>query len=375
MEDNKEELEQENKELVKVDSNDDEEINNATSKKNKVMYALNFVLIIAIFIGLFIYMINVEGIENIQKVLQEADYKWVALGLICLVTMWICESITFHIPFKKIYKDQTMGNSFKVTMIGQLFNNLTPFASGGQLMQAYVLKKEGRRASDAMSVLTMKFVLTQTMLIIFTIIVVLSQFNFFMSIFKDLVWIGIIGIVINIGIVILFFLMGMKKEIILKMMRPLIRFAGKLHIGKFRFIKNPEAKIEKFEDSVSNFSYKFKKMQKQKKVIAWMVVIGLLQSILYYAITYMVYKAFGNSGASFFQIITTQAFLMLIMTIFPTPGAGLGAEGGFYLLFSSIFAGNTINMSIVFWRMYVFYLPIIVGTLFFIPTKKRDKIK
>lgn len=376
MDDNKEELknEQVNNELVKVAS-DDEEINNATSKKNKIIYALNIVLIIAIFIGVFIYMINVEGMENIQKILQEADYKWVVLGLVCLVTMWLCESITFHIPFKKIYKDQTLGNSFKITMIGQLFNNLTPFASGGQLMQAYVLKKEGRRASDALSVLTMKFVITQTMLIIFTIIVVLSQFNFFMSIFKDLVWIGVIGIVINIGIVILFFLMGMKKEIILKMMRPLIRFGGKLHIGKFKFIKNPEAKIEKFEDSVSNFSYKFKKMQKQKKVIAWMIVIGLLQSILYYAITYMVYKAFGNAGASFFQIITTQAFLMLIMTIFPTPGAGLGAEGGFYLLFNSIFAENTINMSIVFWRMYVFYLPIIIGALFFLPTKRRDKIK
>ena len=64
---------------------------------------------------------------------------------------------------------------------------------------------------------------------------------------------------------------------------------------------------------------------------------------------------------------------MLIMTIFPTPGAGIGAEGGFYLLFENIFKNGTINLSILFWRIYVFYLPIIVGALFFLPTKRKEK--
>ena len=129
------------KQLKIAQKEQEEEIEKATSKKNKIVYALNILLIIVIFIGIFIYMINVDGIENIQKVLQEADYKWVVLGLFCLIGMWLAESITFYLPFKKIYPDQTLRNAIKITMIGQLFNNLTPFASGGQLMQAYVLKK------------------------------------------------------------------------------------------------------------------------------------------------------------------------------------------------------------------------------------------
>ena len=52
------------------------------------------------------------------------------------------------------------------------------------------------------------------------------------------------------------------------------------------------------------------------------------------------------------------------MTFIPTPGSGLGAEGGFYLLFQSIFKEETMNMAILFWRLYTFYLPILVGTLF-----------
>ena len=29
-------------------------------------------------------------------------------------------------------------------------------------------------------------------------------------------------------------------------------------------------------------------------------------------------------------------------------------------------------MSILFWRMYTYYIPILVGTLFFIPSKRKD---
>ena len=350
-----------------------EELENQEIKENKKVYAINIALIIAIFLGIFVYLFKVEGVENIQKILQTVNYGWVLVGLMCLFGMWIAESITLQIPLKKIYPKQNIGNSIKITMIGQLFNNLTPFASGGQLMQTYILSKEGKRASDSLSVLTMKFVITQTTLIVFTILVVISQFGFFINIFKNLVWIGILGILINIIIVVLFFLAGTRKEFVMKIARPIVRFLGKLHIGKIKFIKNPEEKLEKLENSVENYSEQFKKMQKEKKTLIAMTLIGLIQNILYYAITYAVYRAFGNYGASFLQIITTQAFLMLIMTIFPTPGSGLGAEGGFLLLFGSIFKNGTINLSILFWRIYVFYLPILIGTLFFIPTKNKTK--
>ena len=355
------------KKIAKVDE--------ADSKSQKRMYTLNIIIIIGILIGIFVYMHNVDGFDNILHVLQSADYKWMIAGLVCLILMWLCETITFHFPFKKIYRDQTFFDSFRANMSGQLFNNLTPFASGGQLMEAYVLKKEGRRASDAFSVLTMKFVITQTTLILFTLVVVFTQFKFFINLFKNLVWIGIIGIIINIGIVVLFFLMGINKDLVIKMIKPLVVFAGKIHIGKFRLIKDPDEKMAKFIDSANNFSLQFSKIRKQNGLLVIMTVFGLIQNILYYAITYMVYRAFGNVGATFFQIVTTQAFLMLIMTIFPTPGSGIGAEGGFLLLFSSIFKKETLSLSILFWRIYVFYLPIIVGALFFIPAKRKENIE
>ena len=331
----------------------EEEIEESKLKKQRNMYIFDAVLIVIIFAALLFYIFKEDGIENIQNILRMVDYRWVVGGIGCLIGMWVCEAITLQVSLKTMYPKQKIGNSFKITMIGQLFNNITPFASGGQVMQAYVMSKEGKRASDTASALVVKYVITQALLIVFTILVVISQFEFFASIFKDLIWIGIIGIILNVGVVICFFLAGAKKELVMKVCRPLIRFGGKIHIGKFRLIKDSEAK-----------------MKNHKKTLFIMAVFGLLQNVFYYAITYMVYKAFGNVGTSFLQVVTAQAFLMLIMTVFPTPGAGGGAEGGFLLLFGEIFTSG-INMAILFWRVYVFYLPIIVGICFLIPALKK----
>ena len=158
---------------------EEEEIK-STSKKVTIF---NFSLIAVIFIGLLIYMFMVDGIDNIILVLQQVDYTWVCWGLLALLGLWFCDTMCLHIPLKKFYPAQKFTNSIKVNMIGQLFNNVTPFSSGGQPMQAYALTKTGKRASESMSILTMKFIVTQLALLIFTVIVVLWELPFFLNLF------------------------------------------------------------------------------------------------------------------------------------------------------------------------------------------------
>ena len=336
--------------------------------ENKKMTILNFTLIFVIFIGLLIYMITVDGIENIIKVLNSVDYRWVLAGIGCLLIHWICETITLHIPIKKMYPNQTFKNSIRVSMIGQLFNNITPFSSGGQPMQAYELTKTGKRVSDSLSAMAMKFIITQTALVITTLVVVIIEFNFFKSLMQDYLWVAIVGFAVNIVAIILVILAGINKKFITVFTNPIVKILGKIHI-----LKHPEKTLEKLDKSIDNFGEQFKFMKSEKRMVLKMFLTAVVQSLAYYSITYMVYRAFGNYGITFWQIIPTQAFLLLIMTFIPTPGSGLGAEGGFYLLFNSIFKEGTINMSILFWRIYTFYLPILVGLLFLIPTKQKTK--
>ena len=344
-------------------------------KSSPKMTIFNIILIIVIFIGLLIYMFSVDGIDNIIYLLQNVNYVWVIAGLFCLLGVWLCESITLYIPLKNMYPHHRFSTSIRASMIGQLFNNITPFSSGGQPMQAYDLTKTGVRVSDSLSALAMKFIITQIALIVFTLSVVIFQFNFFMQIFQDFLWVVILGFAINIIAIIFVILMGVKKSFIILITTPFIKLLGKVHIGKWRIFKDVEATISHFEASVENFHQQFLNMKAHKKMVLQIFIVSFIQSLLYYSITYMVYRSFGNSGTSFFQIITVQSFLLLIMTFIPTPGSGLGAEGGFLLLFNSIFTNGTINLSILFWRIYTFYLPIIVGAFFLIPRRKKRTVK
>lgn len=355
--------------MIETDFEKSENSKDEVDKKpiNKKMTILNFVLIIIIFLALLIYMIKVDGINNIIEILNKVDYKWVFGGLGCLFIYWICESLTLHIPLKRMYPTQNITNSIKVSMIGQLFNNITPFASGGQPIQAYELTKTGKRVSDSLSAMAIKFIITQTALVISTLVVVFFEFNFFIDLVQDYVWIVILGFFVNIIAIIIVILAGLKKKLITSITTPIINF-----FGKIRIFKNPDKTIENLDKSIENFGSQFKVIKSEKKMVLKMFAIAVIQSFAYYLITYMVYRAFGNDKITLWQIIPVQAFLLLIMTFIPTPGSGLGAEGGFYLLFNSIFTEGTINMSILFWRIYTFYLPILVGLFFLIPTKKKS---
>ena len=232
-------------------------------------------------------------------------------------------------------------------------------------MQAYAFSKSGKRVSDSLSAMAIKFVVTQTALVIFTLVVVIFEFQFFAGLMKDFLWIAIVGFAVNIVAILVVLLAGFKKRAITIITNPIIRF-----LGKIKILKHPDEVIEKLSHSIDNFREQFIIIRSEKKMILKMFLVAIIQSLAYYSITYMVYRAFGNVGIGFWQIIPVQAFLLLIMTFVPTPGSGLAAEGGFLLLFQSIFQNGTINMSILFWRIYTFYLPIIVGALFLL--KKDD---
>ncbi|MDD3304059.1 MAG: lysylphosphatidylglycerol synthase transmembrane domain-containing protein [Clostridia bacterium] len=339
---------------------------------NKKSLMINIIIILLIFIGMFIYMISVDGIDNILNLLKTSDYRWVGVGLVCIIIYWMTEALCLHIPFKKMFKGQKFANTFRISMLGQLFNNITPFSSGGQPIQAYEMSKDGKKMSDSLSILVMKFIISQTTLVVFTAIVLIFQFEYFASLVSNFLFLAIFGFTVNIAAIVFIFMIGINKKLVLGMLKPIYKLLGRLKI-----FKNVDERIEKLVISIDDFSNQFALMKKEKWMIVKMALISMIQFMAYYYITYAVYRAFGNSGVSVFSIIPAQAFLMMIMAFTPVPGAGIAAEGGFLLLFNSMFEKGTINMSILFWRVYTFYLPILIGSLFLIPGSafKRKKKK
>lgn len=334
--------------------------------KSKKNYIINVVIIFVIFFSMFAYMLIVDGLNNMMNVVKSVNILWSLLSLGCIVLYWVSEALVLNIICKKNYPSQKYFNSFKINMIGQLFNNITPFSSGGQPIQAYVMKKDGKSMSSSVSILLFKFIIFQAIQVIYTFVILIFKYRYFKTMIKGFAYMAIIGFLVNLSVIVMLILVAVNKNVAYSILKSIYTIFSKMHI-----IKNLDEKLEKLKLSVDNFHERFKLMKKEKSVIILTSIITIIQLTAFYTIAYTVYRSFGLNGKVYINILCAQAFLTMIMSFIPTPGAGGAAEGGFYVIFSNFFTSNTINMAIMYWRVYTFYLPIIVGTIFFVLNKKE----
>lgn len=343
------------------------------NKKNKIgkvsTNVINIIIVAVIFVGLLIYMFAVDDMETMVHVIKNLNYGWLFVGLLCMVIYWLLESLCLYVVTKKTYKNQNFFSSLRVSMIGQLFNCITPFSSGGQPMQAVAMVNEGKNLSNSASILLIKFIVYQATLVAYTLLLIVFKYSYFKSLVSNFVYLALIGFLVNFAIIIFLISIGINKKFVYK----IVSYFYKL-LGKIRVLKNVDKKLEKLKTSIDSFNTQFQIIKKEKWMITRLTIYSFIQLTVFFFVTYSVYRAFGQYGASVINIISAQAFLMMVMAFIPIPGAGIAAEGGFLVIFNTFFENGTINMAILTWRIYTFYLPIVVGAIFlFINNKKSDK--
>ncbi len=333
---------------------------------------INIIIVALLFVGLIVYMFVFDDIENIVTVIKNMNYGWLFIGLLCMVVYWLLEALCLYTVTRKTYKDEKYTKSLRVSMIGQLFNCITPFSSGGQPIQAVAMVNDGKSISNSISILLIKFIVYQATLVIYTLALIIFKYYYFKSLVSNFIFLALIGFLVNLGVIIFLVLIGVNQKLVYKM----VKFVYKL-LEKVRLMKNVDTKLEHLQSSIGNFHNQFKIIKKEKFMIFKLVVYTVIQLTAFFFVTYAIYKAFGQSGVSVMNIISAQAFLMMIMAFIPIPGAGIAAEGGFLVIFNTFFLSGTINMAILFWRIYTFYLPIVVGALFLVINNKEstEKIK
>jgi hypothetical protein len=304
-------------------------------------------------------MITVDGIDNITKVLRSVNYWWLVAGIAFTIIYWLLEGLCFHVIIKKMYKKNKFISSFRLAMIGRLFNNITPFSCGDQPAQLITMKKEGKSLSDGASILLTRFIVYQSVFVIYTFIIIIFQYSYFKVIINNFMYFAIIGFCINMLVVLFLVSLVINEKIVFNIVKYIIKLLGKLKI-----IKNVDETSDKFKLIVEDFRKQINIIKNEKVMILKMAVYTAIEITVLYSITYIVYRSFGQNIVDFMTIISAQSLLSLVTGYMPTPGAGIAAEGGFYIMFQTFFPSNTLTLSILFWRMFTFYLPIIVGVIF-----------
>lgn len=316
------------------------------------------------------YMVYKEGARDLFEAAISARPLWLFVAVCLMGIYWLLESHALHLAVIEFRPKQHFLSSLKVSMVGQLFNCITPFASGGQPVQAYRLVKEGMPLESASCALMVKFIVYQSVLTFYSLITFLLRFSLFDTQISGVGILVLIGFAVNFSVIAgLLFICCFRKGTV-HILALGIRLGANL-----RLVKDKQAAMEKMKEKLEGFYDGFAAMRRNLPLIFRMMFITAVQLTAYFLIPWAIYLAFGLSGATCFSIIAASAFVLNLTSFVPLPGAAGGAEFGFYTLFSMFFPQTIIHAAVLLWRAVTFYFPIVTGYLFTVNVNNKTMHK
>lgn len=324
-------------------------------KRNNAIKYVAYLLFVLIVTAAAVVITLYQDFNEIMHQLMTCDWKWlvVVLGLMLLVT-FIRAFILFC--FARLYtRDYHIHRAIAVDQIGQFYNAVTPGASGGQVMQAYTLKKQGIAISSAVSMLAMYSIVYQTVLIIFGLLSFVIKYDAINSIgsirfqiadwsFSIPIWpLTIIGFLLNVGVIGIVLLMGYWKQFHYFVMGPII---GLLH--KIRIIKYPDKTRESLRVQVENFKIEMRRLFANIPFTLLIATCFALYITIKFSIPYFIGLALGNesSCANFWDSVFLNNYHQMVTGLIPIPGSAGVSEYFFARLFVS--SGATASNSFYF---------------------------
>ncbi len=319
-------------------------------------YLWNIIGVLALgLIMIWILMRNENPIEMLGYIRAVAP-RWILMGFVCIGTYVGVETLIQHILVKKMQKHNSLWNSFKVVMTGQFFNAITPFASGGQPMQAFIMAKQGVPVGTSVSVLMTKFIIYQVVLTMYSLVVLLIEMKFFFTQVQGIVYLSLLGFLLNVGVVAILIASAFMKQRLKR-----VAFWGVNILKKLKIIKHPAPIKRKIISQIDLFNKNISVMKGNTLLLIKVCLLTFLQLTAYFLIPYAVYRAFGLVGAKMVLIVSAAAFIVMISSFIPVPGSSGVAEGSFFLFFKLFFPTSILPAAVICWRVITFYVPLFIG--------------
>lgn len=324
-------------------------------------YAKGLAFIAGTFAVLCIWLLKQYSMQALWKMMLGLRPLWILAALGLMVVYWVFESLGLHLAVSRFVPTQNPGDTFCATMIGQFFNCITPFSSGGQPMQAWYLVKKGVSLSFASCSLLIKFIVYQFVLTIYSALTLLLCFKSFAGRISSIGWLIFVGFGVNLLVITGLLCLGFLRRPTEKVLYGSVSLLKKVKLISEQAASKAKERIQK---ELMEFYEGFAQIRQDIGGILAMSALTAVQLTAFFLIPLCIFYAFGLGKADVLLMICAGAFVLNFTSFIPLPGAAAGAEIGFHTIFSIFFPTHILSVAILFWRLLTFYLPICVGGCF-----------
>lgn len=322
-------------------------------------------ILLLIITGIVLYIVLKDDFKDIFDILTKIDIKYILLAFLFYALSIVIKGYVNY----KITNDKhklSLKEAVKHNIITQFFNGVTPFSTGGQPMEVYMLMEHDIPIAKATNQTVQSFIFYQIALVICGSIAVIN--NFLFPIFPKvrlLQILVIIGFIINVVVVIILILISRSK-----------RVTNKLSNISIKILKKIKRKVdeEDIKQKFSDYHEGFKELRKRRKLFIGGVLLNIVSLLCLYIIPMFLLYSMGNyTSLTINNTITASAYVYIIGGFIPIPGASGGIEYGFGRFFGNFMTGHTLSAVLLLWRFITYYVGIIIGALVFNFEKKVKK--
>ena len=318
----------------------------------------NTVFLLVVF-GLTLYgVFHGEDLDAMMEAIRRADIRWLVPGVaLVLIFIW-GESVIIWYMMRSfgIYLKKRV--CFLFSSVGFFFSCITPSASGGQPMQIYYMKKEKIPIPVSTVILMVVTITYKLVLVVIGLGILLFARGFVHRYLEGILPIYYLGVLLNV-----FFFFFMTILVFHPVLAKKILLKGMDWLEKLRFLKRREERRNKLQESMQVYRETAEYLKEHKRVIVHVILITFVQRIALFAVTWMVYQAFGMSGISVWDVVLLQAVISVSVDMLPLPG-GMGiSESLFLKIFAPVFPGVLLP-AMVLSRGLGYYSQLLISALF-----------
>ncbi len=323
----------------------------------------NGMILVAVTLIIFYFVLK-DDFNNIINALLTANIFFVIIALLCQFLGIFFDALAYKQVVDSYTPDYSMKKALHMIIITKFFNGITPFSTGGQPMQVYMLKKDGFRLTKATNIIIQTFIIYQAALVLYGIVAIIlnSYLNLFpgVSLIKNLI---ILGFMMNTGVMIGLIVISFSNKFNHMIINKIIWL---LH--KMRIVKDKDKTTENWREKVNDFHEGAEFLKKNKRLCLKSFIYQLISLTLLYVMPYFVILALGaNRGGLVTPVnsIVASVYILIIGAFVPIPGASGGIEYGYLKFFGSFITGSILKASLLIWRFILYYLPMIIGAIVF----------
>jgi hypothetical protein len=195
-------------------------------------------------------------------------------------------------------------------------------------------------------------------LVVLGLVFLCFKFDFLCDCVGGMGWLLILGFTLNIACIIAFALVFFKPALARKLCIRLVNFLTWVKLIKS---KNSQKYVIKIKKICDNYTAGAEYMKENLHTVLNVFLITVVQRMFLFAVTWVVYKAYGLSGTSFLSIIAVQIMIAISVEMLPLPGAAGVTEGCFLYMFSGLFGEELVKPALLLSRGLTFYAVLVVG--------------